>query len=292
MWSVSELFGALDLVAAWRDFFFEPRPLATLAIVRMGLGVILIVNSLLLWREVGEWLMPDAAYPYPAFLERFGSRRFTLFSWLPPSESSVHFVLALHLLGAVSILVGFLTPLAATIAFLTLVSIHHRNPLIIHSGDCVLRLMIFLLIFSAAGSYASLDAVLFGEKTEAAPWAQRLMQIQLSIVYFRAFYGKLAGFTWREGSAIYYATVLPEHRRLPLPRIFRKGFGMKLLAWSALAIEASLAILIWAPPLRVPLVIIGIVFHLGIELTLNVQLFGWTMMVCLLLFLPPELIGL
>ena len=49
-------------------------------------------------------------------------------------------------------------------------------------------------------------------------------------------------------------------------------------------------VLIWIKELRHPLVVLGILLHLGIDYALNLQLFGCLMIVCLLLFVDPQFI--
>ena len=53
-----------------------------------------------------------------------------------------------------------------------------------------------------------------------SPWAQRMIQIQLSILYFTAFCLKVQGEPWLSGTALSYVYQLDEIRRFPLPGWF------------------------------------------------------------------------
>ena len=74
--------------------------------------------------------------------------------------------------------------------FLCLNSIDQRNLLILHGGDTFLRCAGFFLMFAPAAAAFSLDRLIAirrgkqGPQIEPrAPWAQRIIQIELSLLY-------------------------------------------------------------------------------------------------------------
>lgn len=275
------------LAGAWHSFFFDPIPVTTIAAFRLLFGCLLTVNAFHWVLDRRRYLCVDAVIS----LDRLRSFRdgFSLFRLLPASDWAAWTLLTMHVSACVSLTAGLMTRTSAAVVFLTMVSFHRKNPCILHSGDSVLKLITFLLIFSSAGEAFSIDHVHSNARhiSLAAPWSQRLMQIQISIVYLRSVYWKLRGVTWRDGSAVYYATRLYAYRRSSLP-LFLQGLPLaKFLTRSALAIEMSLGSLIWIDEFRNANIVAGILLHLGIELWMNVHLFGWTMMVCLLLFVDP-----
>ena len=50
----------------------------------------------------------------------------------------------------------------------------------------------------------------------------------------------------------------------------------------------ALATFVWVPALRSPTVLAGVALHALMEVFLNLQLFGITMIVCLTLFVEPR----
>jgi hypothetical protein len=114
------------------------------------------------------------------------------------------------------------------------------------------------------------------------------MQLQISILYFRAFGGKLRGERWRDGTAVFYPATLTEYRRFQLPSGLNNPTFLRAATWSTLAIEFALGPLVWIDELRYPVLACALVFHLSIEYAMNLQLFGWTMIACLVLFLDPH----
>jgi hypothetical protein len=279
------------LEQAWREFFFTPEPAITVAAFRIFFGVILVLHGLLLWPHASLWYGSQGFVPYKQYVQIYKRSRFTVFQFLPDSELTAKVVLAVFIAAAASLSLGILTTVSASLAFLLLVSIHNRNPAILHGGDDVLRVMAFLLIFASAGADLSVDRFassgqpFVGEYI--SPWVLRLMQLQVSIIYLRAALAKLGGAAWLEGSAAYYPTQVQEYRRFPLPTALTGAIWIKLATWGTIAIELGLGTAIWVKEFRFVILVCGYAFHLVLEYFLNLQLFGWTMMCCLLLFVSP-----
>ncbi len=60
---------------------------------------------------------------------------------------------------------------------------------------------------------------------------------------------------------------------------------LRVATWGTLIVEFGLGTVIWIEEFRWPMLAIGIAFHLMLEVVVNVQLFCWLTIVCLLLFL-------
>ncbi|HEY6548652.1 MAG TPA: HTTM domain-containing protein [Vicinamibacteria bacterium] len=279
---------------AWDAFFYAREPATTIALFRILFGLVLLANALLFARHARLWIGEQGFLPKQRFLEAFGHSRFTLFTYLPPSDKWVSVVLGAHLVAAACLTVGLATRSSAAFVFVTLASLQHRNPLVLYGGDHVLRIMSFLLIFSRAGEVWSLDQWLGARAgavaVEGTAWCTRLMQLQVSIVYFKAALAKLGGETWRHGSAVYYAVESAAFRRTRLPHFARNLFGSRLATWGTLAVEFALGGLVWVPALRYPALLAGVTLHLLMEAFMNLQLFGVTMIVCLTLFIEPQVL--
>ncbi|MEL7498760.1 MAG: HTTM domain-containing protein [Planctomycetota bacterium] len=275
-----------QLANGWNTFFFRPQSTYPLELFRIGFGVLVAIYGLLIVRAVRSHLAPDAIFSLKRFEQAFGKKRFSLFSVLPASILMVYAVIVCCILAGICLAIGFCTRAASILAFLAIASLHHRNPGILNSGDTLMRLLSFLLMFSSAGKGWSLDAWMAGTwEAEAAPWSFRLMQIQVSMVYFHTFLWKMRGPKWRDGTAVWYAVQCDSFMRFPIPKFFMKPFFIRAATWSALMLELALSTLIWIEEFRFWLVCLGIAFHLSLEYVMNLQLFGWVMMTSLLLFL-------
>lgn len=278
-----------DLASAWTAFFHTPEPPFTIALFRIVFGLVAIASALLYLPHASLWLGHAGVLPHGRWEAEYGGRLFTLFRWLPAGHGTIRAIFALHLLGATCLVLGLATPLSAAIVFVTLTSIHHRHPEVTHGGDSLMRMMSFLLIFSRAGDAWSLDAVLAGAGAPApsSPWALRLLQLQISFVYFQSFVAKMAGETWRRGTAVYWVWMVSDYRRRLVPAAMRTLRWSRLATWGTLALEFSLGPLVWVREWRYPLVAAAAVFHLGLEVLMNVQLFGAIMLTGLVTFISP-----
>lgn len=109
-----------------------------------------------------------------------------------------------------------------------------------------------------------------------APWAQRMIQIELSLLYFMTFCSKSQGPAWIDGTALYYVYHLDQFHRFPVPGFLESLFLVRLETWFTLAIEFSLGVLIWFKELRYYVLALGALLHLSLEYTMNVPMFQWT----------------
>jgi uncharacterized membrane protein YphA (DoxX/SURF4 family) len=277
-----------NLPGYWNQFFHAPESTLVLAVFRLAFGVLLLVNACLFWRAAAFCFYPAGALSLEDRQPAFKDTAWSLFNHLPPTKGAVHFVLLLNFVGAIGLLFGFYTRLSAALVFITLTSLHARNIFMLNGGDDVQRLLSFFLIFSHAGGALSVDAWLAGvPEAVAAPWALRLMQVLVAIIYLRTTYWKLHGATWRAGSAVYYALSLRDYQRRKLPRWLAQPWFYRAATYGTLVLEGALGALLWFDPLRYPLLLAGLVLHLGLEYFMRIGLFQWTMLTGLLLFLKP-----
>ena len=279
-----------QVAETWNAFFHAVEPPYALALFRILFGCLLLVNALFYSMDARLWLGPNGLFAPARYREIYGHSRLTLLRYLPDMNASVHFVLGLHIVSALSLTLGFLTEWSAAVTFVSLASLQHRNPLVTYGADDVMRIMAFLLVWSRAGEVASVDQWLQDsprEQTSSTVWCTRLMQLQVSIVYLQAFLAKFSGAAWLDGSAVYYAIQVPKYQRRPLPLLARTRAWSRALTWGTMLTELGLGPLVWIRELRVPVLLGGIGMHLGMEVFMNLHLFGPTMLVCFVLFLTP-----
>jgi hypothetical protein len=155
-----------------------------------------------------------------------------------------------------------------------------------------------ILAFSNAGDAFSLDNLIRAFREDwrltgfaprlSAPWAQRWIQLQLAFVYFQAFFSKIPGKHWIDGWAVYFASRYDDCQRFMIPYVFDTPFVIKGLTWGTLVIEFALWTLVWFKEVKYWVLFAGILMHLGIDLTMNLPMFEWIMMVCYLSFVEPK----
>jgi uncharacterized membrane protein YphA (DoxX/SURF4 family) len=146
-----------ELSTWWTSFFFTPEIPYSLGIFRIIWGVLLTLNALLLLGRAKWYFGPSGLLSASSYRQRFASIRFSLFNYLPDSDLSAYLVIGTHIICAIALTIGWQTRIAIVCTFLTLVSLYNRNPSLFHSGDSLMKLLTFLLIFSHAGDIYSID---------------------------------------------------------------------------------------------------------------------------------------
>lgn len=283
-----------DLKGAWDRFWFAPASPAPICIYRIFVGLIAFADGILYQPNLLFWFGPNGALTMKTLRAIQDVPSLNAFWWFGNSDAGVLALFYAYMLACLGIAAGFFTRTSTIAAWLLLISFHQRNPFMWHSVDVLLRMVLLTLIFSPAGRLYSVDSWLrqkFSKggapETLCAPWAQRLLQVQLACVYFRGFWGKLSGATWLQGSAVYYA-LQSNWARFSLPPFLDNHAGYCLMTWSALALEFALWCLVWKRSLRYKILVIGLLFHATVDWFLQVDLIQFLTVVGYINFVYPE----
>ncbi len=275
-------------LSRWDQFLFKPISSLNIAFFRIIWGIIALANILMMWPDRHSWfgkdsILGDVTGPTIG--------RLNIMSSFIDSRLSVDLWFIVLIVVLLFVTAGLFTRLALFTVWLMLTSMHHTNTLILHSGDSLLRITGFFLIFSASHTCLSLDAKRHRCPASLhSPWAQRIIQIQLCIVYFSTAWWKLKGAAWNDGTAVGTVLNLLEFQRLPLPDFMRGTSISPLLTGFALTVEMLFPLLIWFRDTRKLALIAGLLLHIGMEWSMNVQLFQWITASMYLLFISPETI--
>jgi hypothetical protein len=156
----------------------------------------------------------------------------------------------------------------------------HRNTLATNGEDLVLRMLLFYGLFFPwikSGSWRG-------------PWAIRLAQINLLLIYYLSLPKKLASdAAWWNGDFMYYVFVNPSWSRIS---DWSPSFLSSISPSStylSLFVELGFPILIWFSRWRRISILVLMLFHFSIAFLLsNVTFFSITMILGLLLFLKNE----
>jgi hypothetical protein len=276
------------LVEAWGRFWFEPQETSTLALVRIAYGVVILGWTLSLAGDLFTFFAPGGIRSSPT--EAPGA--WSLLWWLD-SDLAVALVYAALLLAAISLTVGFHARIAALVVFVCLISLERRSPFVVNAGDQLLRIFALYLALAPSGVSLSVDrwrkSAPLWDFPKRAPWALRLMQLQLSFVYVGAVWAKVRGTPWNDGTAVSYALRLDDLERFPVPAFVAELPAVStLFTYGTLAIELCLGLLIWNRRLRPWVIGAGVLMHLGIEWALRVGFFTLAVFVMYVAFIPPE----
>jgi len=277
------------VIAAWERFWFAPQPTSVLAVLRICFGLVAFGWTLSLAPDLEAFFGRGGLLaPQPGASGAWGV--LDIF----PSGLAVQATFGVLLVACVALAVGYLTRLAAILVFVGMLSFERRNSYVFNTGDTLIRLIAFYLMLAPAGAALSVDRWRaardrFWEFPARAPWALRLMQIQLSVVYLAGLWIKVQGTTWNDGTAVSYSMRISDLQRFPLPDLLsHSALLANLLTYGTLALEASLGLLVWNRRARPWVLAAGVCLHVGIEWSIRVGFFSLTILTLYLSFLDPE----
>jgi hypothetical protein len=272
-----------------------PQSPVPISLFRILYGCLVIANLILLYPDWLTWFGTRAWVSLSTTTALEPGRRLNLFTVLSTDDRWILGLFWVFLVAAVLLALGLFTRISSIVVFLCLTSIDQRNLYILHGGDTFMRVAGFFLMFAPAGAALSLDRLIRIRKGKESveirprpPWAQRMIQFELALLYFVTFCWKASGTAWVNGTALFYVTHLDELRRFPIPAFLQNPLVLKIATWLTLALEFSLGVLIWFKELRYSILALGVILHLCLEYALNIPLFQWEILSAYVLFIDPE----
>ena len=275
-------------VQAWRTFWFRPQPAYPLGLVRIAFGALMIGWTFSLLPDLHALFGPHGLVPQ----QLGGAYRWGVFAvWT--SDRALTIGWAVLLAASIALTLGWHSRVAALAVFVLVYSFEYRDFWVFNSGDLAVRIEALFLAVSPCGAALSLDQLRgsgkFWTAQQRPRWAIRLLQVQLSLIYFASVQAKLNGNAWPQGTAISYALRLPDMLLLPAPHWFTGSALLTNVAtWAVLAVELSIAILVWNRRVRPWVLAAGVVMHTLIMIGIAVGFFTLAIFVLYLAFVPPD----
>lgn len=267
-----------DLLTRWAS---EQRPTKLLGLVRLLLAGLILKNSFRLLRELDR----EGYFAEQFFIPVLPD------SWVPPVEL-YQLLVGLKAVAAGLAILGVLPRASLFTAATVGLYIIACDRLHYHNNHYATHLLALLLSWAPCGDgFNLLDTLRRRQRPPLGPyWAVRLTQLQVSCVYLASGVGKLLDADWRGGRAMSQrfskaAHGLPE----PLGEILRSPWFGELASKAAIFTELFVALGLWFPRTRASALWLGIVFHVGIQLSARVDLFSYLMLSTYVLFVTPEL---
>lgn len=190
--------------------------------------------------------------------------------------------------------IGLWTRLSSICLALGVVSLQHRNAIILHGGDSIIRLAVMYLALSPCGAACSVDRLIAIWKGTAPQnpivqlWVQRLLNYNLALVYITTVWCKRFGVHWVDGTATWYTSRLPEFYRFPVPTFLLHPPMIQVETYATIVSEFALGTLIFFRPFRTWVIVSGIILHGWIEYSMNIPLFSYLMFSMYLCFYDGE----
>ncbi len=278
-----------------RWMFGKASPV-TMGILRMTLGFLAFVNLLLISVGFEDWFTERGYVPQE--LSKAYAGDFWRFNPLMMTYDG-RIALAVYILVTISAfltMIGLWSRVSSIVLAVGMIAIHHRNMIVLHGGDVILRMALIYVACSPSGAACSVDRLIALWKGKAplipaavSMWPQRLLEIQIAILYYTTVWSKWMGFHWKDGTASYYPMHLKEFEKFWTPDFMRENPTILMFStYGTLIAELSLATIAFYKPWRKYAIFSGIALHLFIEYTMNIPLFAFIMIATYLSFFEGE----
>ena len=265
----------MNPIRAWNVFWFRPVSARPLGVFRIVIGVLALGHLALTAADLNHWLTDRGLLLGDEARLLAGPWRPSILQWVQ-NPVSVRLFMAATAVVAVLFTVGWRTRINGILLYLGLLSIHHRNILTNGGPDNLLMVLVFYAMLGPSGAAYSLDARRAAKKRGGTPaealilpWAQRLIQLHLSLIYFDTSVLKCAGSTWLGGTALHFVLYNREFGRLDLTALCQYPILINLLTHAALLAEFALGILLWFRPTRKVTALVGVGLHFSILFMVN-----------------------
>ncbi len=287
-----------ETAAGWDRFWFNPADPATLAVIRILAGSMLLYTHLVWGLALTDffgqhgWLEPKAV--------ELASRDSYAWSYLwwcqTPLALTVVHTLALIVFALLT--VGLFSRTMSVLAFIAAASYASRGLGAQFGLDQINVMLAMYLMIGPSGGAWSLDRWLKSLRagtplppappSVAANIAIRLIQLHLCVIYLYAGMGKLMGPAWWNGTAMWQAIANLEYQSIDLTWMADWPRLLNLLTHVTVFWELFYCVLIWPRATRPIMLALAVPMHLGIALCLGMITFGLVMLIANLSFVSPE----
>lgn len=286
------------MTSGWNSFWFSGTDPATLGVIRILTGWMLVYTHFIWTKGLDRFLSADAMLQ-PEFVQNYHG---TVFAWSylfwiesPAVLWTVH---CLALAIFVCFMVGFQTRWMGILSFLITVAYANRAIHGLFGLDQINGFLALYLAVGPSGAAYSIDrwlkqrasgGALSVTPSVGANVSIRLIQLHMCVVYLFAALGKLQGETWWTGEALWGALANYEYQTLDMTWLAPYPLIIDFLTHVTVVWELSYCVLVW-PKLTRPLVIfIAIPLHLGIAFGMGMITFGCVMLIANVAFVSPQL---
>lgn len=276
----------------WLIIWFQDKNTIPLEVTRLGIGFLMFFNYIMLapsdvmtlYGESG--LFSRAVVPE---MSHFTSFSFFVYFDQPWQLLTFHYIFVAL---CFCLFVGWNTRWVKWLVLIGHISYFNRNEFVYYGVDVVLIALLLILCIAPIGSALSLDRVRQVRKHKqehgldsrpALPTSQRgfacqrLMQLQMAVIYFSAGIEKLYGDMWWSGEAPWIALNNNEVAFFPVGLFADHFWIVNLMAFGTIFIEVSYAFLIWSYKTRPYLLIAALFLHFSIAVMMGMYYFASVM---------------
>jgi hypothetical protein len=281
-------------LARW-TWWTEPVRAERLAALRIGVALVLLFDVLGTYLPQAHDFFGRGSLGSPeVFAGMTGpGARWTLLRGIE-NPALMQAALVIWAAAAVCLLLGICPRASAATAWLFSMSVMGLNRYLCNSGDNVRTIALFYLMLCPCGAAWSVQAWWSRRRAPRSgpvyvpAWPLRLLVVQLALIYFVNGLYKFSGSHWRGGDIMHdvmanLAWTRFSYAQLPLPEVL-----IPFLTWITLFWELGFPLLIMMPFTRKLALWMGVAFHLGTGLFLQLGPFPLYMIALYLPLVPWE----
>lgn len=309
----------------WNRFWFAPRDPATLGLIRVLAGCMLLYTHLVWTVDLeaffgpGAWVNREAAasfYTRPPEVDAVGQPFqpgaplpefqpnadpwYWSYLWYIESPAALWTAHIAAIVVLAMFASGLFSRATAVLAFIIAVSYVNRVPGTHFGLDQINVMLVMYLMLGPSGDAYSLDrlwqrrrlgrALPMAAASTSGNIAIRLMQLHMCVIYFFAGLSKLQGESWWRGDALWGAIANLEYQTLDVTWLSNWPVVIALMTTVTVYWELSFCVLVW-PRITRPLVLaLAVPLHLGIALGMGMITFGLVMLIGCTSFVPSWLV--
>jgi hypothetical protein len=268
---------------SWNRFWFRADGRAQIRLFRAVFGALMLVfygsRSLDLVFYYGEGgILPRETLH--DLIVRPGS--FTIFNYFP-GDSALWLAQAAFLVSLAFLALGKLPRLAAGVALVIHLSFLHRNIAVAYGVDFITTFYLLYMVL-ADHREPSLRRGRDGASVVGS-MAYRLCQLQVCVIYGYSGLHKLRGVRWWQGEAIWDVVANSQITRFDMTWLSSFPVVLLVANYGTLVWEIYFPALVWVRPLRGPLLVGGVLLHVGIASMINITFFSALMIATYIFFI-------
>lgn len=196
------------------------------------------------------------------------------------SHDMIAACLIVWMTAIVFLAIGWKTRVAAVVVWAMSLSFANVQSSIDNAGDTIRDIILFYLMLCPCAAAWSVDSFRFRKSGPAvgpavvSPWPICLLFTQMVLMYFLNGLGKVTSSDWLQGRTLYlvlHDLTLTRFSYVQLPMTYELT---RILTWTTLWWELTFPLLVLWRPTRILALVMGVGFHIGIGLTMDLGFFA------------------
>jgi len=270
----------------WDQFWFRAEALPQLVLFRVLLGALLFLFFSTRLLDLELFYSDRGVLPLEQVSE-FGDIKYLFALQLWGLIPAAHWVFGIiSVLASLTLLFGVFPRVSAALLFVAHLGFSQRNPMLVYGFDKVVAFFLISLIIS--GPHLSLMQSRGFWFSRLSSLALRLGQIQVAVIYVFSGLEKLKGPMWWRGESVWAVLANSQMAQFDFAWTAHFPVALTLATYATLIWEIYFIALVWRRPWTYPVLLFGVMLHLGIGVAMGLPYFAAGMVFSYVFFVRAE----